>query len=364
MKDIDCEHNEGLMKKIILKVLFCSAFATLLSGCATSVDNLVIQDNPDIVFLNKNAGEDVTGGSKLAVQYLGVAGYLFQYGEDSIMTAPSFTNPSLMDVSLPFSIKPNRKLIDKLLPEQAKQAEFILVGHAHYDHLLDVPYIMQQHMQTTTAVGSTTMTNIVTAVIDEQRLLDITDYAAEGEKRGTWIYNQNNTIRFMPIKSDHAPHLMGIKVMSGSYKEALTELPSTAYGWKEGQTYAYVIDFLDNQQQPIYRIHYQDAASNSPDGLMPVMDDTKAVDMAILCVAAFHQVDDYPDAILQQAQPKTIVLGHWEDFFGNNSVDNKTKSLKGVRMTNIDAFIRRVEAAKVAGAISVLPAPLSWIQAD
>ena len=346
------------MKIVKLNVFCCSAIAGLLAGCATSVENLVIHHAQQVAEQSL-----LSGDQKLNIQYLGVGGYLFQYGEDSIMTAPSFTNPGLLNVTLPLSIEPDTDLVDKLLPAHAKQAEFILVGHAHYDHLMDVPYIMQQHMPEATAVGSTTMTNIVTAVIDDARLLDITDHAADGQQPGRWIYNRHNTIRFMPVKSDHAPHFMGVKVMSGKYEDALTELPSTAYGWKEGQTYAYVIDFLDIQQQPIYRIHYQDAASNSPDGLMPVMADTKTVDMAILCVAAFHQVDDYPEAILQQTQPKTIVLGHWEDFFDNNSFDNQNKSVRGVRMTNIDDFIQRVEAVKMDDATAVLPAPFSWIQA-
>jgi len=343
--------------------MLCSVIAGTLSGCATAVDNLAIHQNPELAMQKMHQQSLLSEDKKLNIQYLGVGGYLFQYGEDSIMTAPSFTNPGLINVTLPLPIEPDTDLVDKLLPRHAKQAEFILVGHAHYDHLMDVPYIMHQHMPSTTLVGSTTMTNIVTTVIDDERLLDITDYAAAGQQSGKWLYNRNNSIRFMPIKSDHAPHFMGIKVMSGKYDQALTALPSTAYGWKEGQTYAYIIDFLDNQQQPIYRIHYQDAASNSPDGLMPVMADNKAVDMTILCVAAFHQVDDYPEAILQQTQPKTIVLGHWEDFFDNNSVDNQSKTLKGVRMTNIDDFMLRVEAVKTDDATALLPAPFTWIQA-
>ncbi|MDX2320162.1 MAG: hypothetical protein QNK26_06125 [Moritella sp.] len=351
------------MRAVRLKVLCCSVLmAGMLSGCATSVGHLAIHNDPSFMLQPSRERSLVSGETPLAIQYLGVGGYLFQYGDDSIMTAPSFSNPGLMNVSLPLPIEADQGLIDKLLPPQAKEAEFILVGHAHYDHLLDVPYIMQKHMPETKAVGSTTMVNIVTAVIDESRLVDITDFAAEGQKSGKWIYNRNNSIRFMPIKSDHAPHFMGIKVMSGQYDSPLSALPSTAYGWKEGQTYAYVIDFLDRQQQPVYRIHYQDAASNSPDGLMPTMADTKAVDMAILCVAAFHQVDDYPEAILQQTTPSMIVMGHWEDFFDNNSFDNPPP-LQGVRMTNIDDFIQRVEAVKADGATPLLPAPFSWIPA-
>ena len=91
--------------------------------------------------------------------------------------------------------------------------------------------------------------------------------------------------------------------------------------------------------------------------------------MAILCVAAFHQVDDYPEAILPD-QAKKIVLGHRKDFFGNNrfdnnsvdndSVDNQNKLVKGVRMTNIDDFIQRVDAVKKVGARAILPTPFSF----
>lgn len=358
-KDIDMKVRQQRLGFLGLKRLIgIIAGLVILSGCATSVEHLPLHTGrltPAKGEMNTPPlAQPLTQQSGVDIQYLGVGGFLFQYGEDSIMTAPSFTNPSLLNVTLPLPISTDQALVDELLPEQAKQAEFILVGHAHYDHLLDVPYIMQRHMPTTKVVGSTTVTNIVAAVVDDDRLIDITNYAAVGNEAGQWLYNHHKTIRVMPIKAEHAPHFMGIKVMTGQYQQALTTLPSTAYGWKEGQTYAYVIDFLNAEQQPVYRIHYQDAASNSPAGLMPEMADSKTVDMAILCTAAFHQVDDYPDAILQQVQPKTVVLGHWEDFFANQG-----QPAKAVRMTDIDDFILRVEAAIPTTSSWLLPTPFS-----
>ncbi len=332
--------------KMLQLLAVISLAAGAITGCASSTGHLPVYDG--------KLDEQSHTPQAISIQYLGVGGYLFQHGEDSIMTAPSFTNPGLMRVTLPLPIAVDEVVVDSLLPDKAKDAEMILVGHAHYDHLLDVPYIMNQHMPETVAYGSTTMKNIVTAAVDDNRLVDITEAAAIDGKAGEWLYNKNKTIRFMPIKAEHAPHVMGIKVMSGHYDKPLETLPTTAYGWKEGQTYAYIIDFLDQEQNPVYRIHYQDAASNSPAGLMPAMADDKIVDMTILCTAAYHQVDDYPEAILQQVQPKTVVLGHWEDFFANQGSEAEV-----VRMTDIDNFIQRIERVIPAQSQWILPAPFS-----
>ena len=337
-------------------------FAT---GCSSTVNHLPVYssasahssaaDNTDTSLVLRADGRATQ--PQLTMQYLGVGGYLFQYGADSIMTAPSFTNPGLLSVSLPVPIATDKALVDTLLPERAKQAELVLVGHSHYDHLMDVPYILQQHMPEATAVGSTTMANILRAALPERQVLDISKYAAVGSTPGTWLYNRSKRIRVMPIKSAHAPHFMGIKLMSGQYLQPLAALPSTANGWKEGQTYAYIIDFLDGQGQARYRIHYQDAASNSPAGLMPNMADSKVVDMAILCAAGFHEVDDYPEALLQQVQPDKVILGHWEDFFANQG-----SAARVVPMTNINDFIVRTEAVLPASSQWLLPHPFATFE--
>lgn len=60
----------------------------------------------------------------------------------------------------------------------------------------------------------------------------------------------DGTIRFMAVRSEHAPHFLGIKMFSGSVDDDLEHLPRTAYGWKEGQTFAFLIHFLGSAQSP------------------------------------------------------------------------------------------------------------------
>jgi L-ascorbate metabolism protein UlaG (beta-lactamase superfamily) len=60
----------------------------------------------------------------------------------------------------------------------------LLVGHAHYDHLLDVPRILQTHAPQAKVYGSKTMGHILAAVIPCERIVDAERVMAEGAKPG------------------------------------------------------------------------------------------------------------------------------------------------------------------------------------
>jgi len=316
----------------------------LLSSCATSIGKLpVYTGEPGTFPLNKSEQKVID------IQYLGVGGYLFRYGKDALMTAPSITNPSLFKIATLTRLRTDEEIVDRLLPP-VEDVEIILVGHAHYDHLLDVPYVMQKHAKKAVVYGSETMGHIMAAAVDKSRIVTMDTYAAKGKTPGQWIYNQDRSIRFMAIESEHAPHFAGIKLLpEGPYEKDLKRLPRTVFGWVEGQTYAYLIDFLDEHGDIAFRIHFQDAASTPPLGFVPELpaDEQKRLDLAILCVASFTQVNNYPEGIIKDIQPKNIILGHWEDFFRNQK-----RPVKVLRTTNVHDFIKRLE--------SVMPDDSQW----
>ncbi len=316
----------------------------LLSGCATSIGKLPVYKGEPDTFHPGEQGQKV-----IHVQYLGVGGYLFRYGNNALMTAPSITNPSLLKLVTFTRLKADEGLIDRLLPE-VEDVEIILVGHSHYDHLLDVPYIMEKHAKNSVVYGSQTMEHILAAAVDKTRIVNIGKYAAKGKVPGQWIYNKDRTIRFMAIESEHAPHFAGMKLLpKGHYDKDLKYLPRTVFGWVEGRTYAYLIDFLDETGDIEFRIHYQDTASTPPIGFPPDLpiNEQKRVDLAILCVASFNQVNNYPEGIIKNIQPKNIILGHWEDFFRNQK-----RPVRALRTTNVGVFIKRLE--------SVMPTDTQW----
>jgi len=110
------------------------ALAPLLAtGCGTPVRELPVEPAPE-------DGLCCTRGSDaLTIQYLGVGGWLFRMGETALLTAPFYSHPGTVEVGF-WRISMDTARVDSLLPP-VDDVRAILVGHAHYDHLMDVPYI-------------------------------------------------------------------------------------------------------------------------------------------------------------------------------------------------------------------------------
>ena len=340
------------MKLLLLSLWLISYL--VISGCASSAKNLPLYDGV------KNDAMKNGSSDQVRVQYLGVGGYLIRYGDTAIMTAPSFTNPSLFKLMSLTRLEADFEVIDQLMPP-AEDVEIMLVGHSHYDHLLDVPYVMDKHTPAAHVYGSKTMTHLMAPAIDKSRTHNVSDKAATDTEAGEWIYNERRTVRFMPIRSHHAPHLLGVTLGQGHYDEDLESLPRTILGWLGGETYAYLIDFIDEEENILFRIHFQDAASQPPKGLMSadIRDESERVDLLIFCVASFTEVEGYPDKIIEYTQPRAAILGHWEDFFGNIG-----KPLEVVRLTDAHDFIAHMKPLLPDDAIWYMPKPMAFMNFD
>ena len=289
-----------------------------------------------------------------SLQYLGVGGYLLRWQDEALLFAPSFSNPATLGQP-PLVVQADNARIDELMP-RADDVSMLLVGHAHYDHLMDVPRILEKHAPKAKVYGSKTMGHIMAAVLPRERIVDAERVMADGATPGQWFYSPEKRIRAMPIRSMHAPHIFGIKFLGGSYDQDLTALPKSVWAWKEGQTLSWLVDLLDEQGRPVYRLHYQDSASTPPQGLPPQLDDTKAVDVAILCVGSWQQVPAYPDVLLKRLQPRLAILGHWEDFFGNDP-----RQPQGLRLQDIQGMVRTTRANLPADGELKLPVPFAQI---
>src|SRR5512139_1802369 len=79
----------------------------------------------------------------LRVTSLGVQGFALAYGDELVLTAPMFTRQSgfLVTIGAPLDI--DTAAVDTGLAElPLDKLRAVVSGHAHYDHLLDVPYIL------------------------------------------------------------------------------------------------------------------------------------------------------------------------------------------------------------------------------
>jgi L-ascorbate metabolism protein UlaG (beta-lactamase superfamily) len=305
-------------------------------------------------------------GDHVAITYLGVSGFVIEYRGKTILTGSSFTNPSLDSVTptkyrffrgrAP-EIKSDTALIERLLPASADNASMIVVGHGHYDHLLDVPYIATHRARNAVIYGSPTVKHMLMG-----------DPALHGrvvsiDSVNRWITSRDGAFRIMALTADHAPTIRlfnwGHRFADGTVDHDLDHLPRRAEDWKLGEPFSYIIDVLaPGDTAPVYRIYFQDAPNTAPLGFPPRNLGGRAFDLAILCVATAKNVDPVsPDSLLRVLKPRHVIAAHWESFFRP-----QTLPLVVNPASDVDAFIASLNRNLPIGSRWNLPLPRTTLR--
>jgi L-ascorbate metabolism protein UlaG (beta-lactamase superfamily) len=338
------EEGDNLMRWLVL------CFVLLLCGCAQDAGELKLSDKHNL--------------PSPKIKALGVTGFLLHWRGEGLLFDPFFSRPTFAEM---LWMTPDTTEIDKRMQGlDASDVTMLLVGHAHYDHMLDVAWVMRKHTPNAKVYGSRTAGHILRAELPPERIVDVEPKMARLESLSAsrtkaqsdgWFYTQRRGIRAMPIQSDHAPNVTGIDLMGGGYDHDLTSLPKAFWNWKEGQTTAWLVDLLDETGKTIYRIHFQDSSSDAPYGIPPDVGDNKRVDVEILPVASWTNVRNYPQALLKLTQPRLVILAHWEDFFGGDP--EHPMILRGEK--DEPGIVRIVQDNVPEGTVVVMPRPFSEI---
>jgi len=348
-------------------------FAALLA-CALSIpacgSNPVIGDDDVGVDAGPVIDPPPEPVGPLAVQALGVQGFVLRYGDDTILTAPLFTRQSMFDVALATPIVPDAEAIDDGLASiDLDEVRAVISGHAHYDHLLDVPHVLE-HASAAVVYTNLTGRNMLAALAPDRpagctntpatplartrvialddALASKVDYTNCPELKpqgvplaGSWVDVPSSHVRVMAFCSMHPAQVGPFHFGEGSIDREQCELPAAASGWLEGRTLAFLIDFLDADGHPVHRVFYQDAPTDAPIGHVPAAILAEhPVDLALLCVGTYDAVDDAPAAIIDNLDPRYVVSGHWEDFFQDASAPPQP-----IPFLDLQTYEERAEAA-------------------
>ena len=310
--------------------------------------------------------------TQVEITYLGTSGILVRYRGASLLTAPFFSKPMLKHVALSmiplgqngFRIAADTTLIERFLPASADNASAILVGHGHYDHLLDVSYIANHRAKSARVYGGPSIRHMLMGdsalrADGGSRLITIpTSRAGTRERAAEWIYTDDRSFRFMPLVATHAPTVKRLGVSyhfaDGRLSNDLTSLPVDASDWKLGEPYAYLIDILaSGETTPRFRIYYQDAPSKPPHGFPPsgILDERR-VDLAIICAATSTYLNNVPDSLLKILVPRNVMVTHWESLFRRG-----TLSVQFNAAWDIDNFIARVTRGLPPDSKWAMPVP-------
>ena len=281
------------------------------------------------------------GADELRLVYLGSGGWIMEHRGDVVVAGPFFSNPGFLRTGL-WSIASDEAEVDRHMSRyDVSSARAILVGHAHYDHLMDVPRVATKHAPDARIVGSRTVANTLGTWSGVGHRVDVVnDSAGDQATPGRWL-SYGSGVRVMALRSHHAPHFDGYTLYRGHRVVPLTEEPRTADEWVAGDTFAFLIDFLDADDSVAFRLYYQDAVAAPPAGFAPdALIAERPVDVAILVPATYDQVDWHPEALVENLMPKRVLLGHWEDFFV--PIDSPTKAVMLSDIGDFEARLQRV----------------------
>jgi glyoxylase-like metal-dependent hydrolase (beta-lactamase superfamily II) len=322
------------------------------------------------------------------IHYIGCGGYLIRRGDDAVLIDPYFSNAPL---SLSISLRTDSALVASffnenfnnlrdIAPKSLKKGIYteggtkrdyensnkdsatqnvikaIVLSHAHHDHLADLPHIYQHNLSSnkTMLLSSRTASNILRAFntpFDPTHSFTNVDsiFAERHRLQDTTLVrwtSDNQRLRITTIEGEHAPHFLGVKIpfIGGQVLSVPKRSPRTTFGFKEGKNYNFLIDFLADNGDILFRIYmHGGSASRATIGFLPpsVLKEKK-VDFLILCGANYDQAVQYPEVLLQHIQPERVLVGHWEDFF--TPIPSLLRTPRTVRFTNIPKLVKIVKS--------------------
>ncbi|NIM00654.1 MAG: hypothetical protein GTN89_07190 [Acidobacteria bacterium] len=282
-------------------------------------------------------------GNELRVAYLGVGGLLVEWRGSVLVAAPYFTRQGLIETIFGALRVDSEAIARGLAPLDAARWDVVLSGHSHYDHLADLPEVMTRH-----APAARLWTNASGArMLAPFPALTSRIHAVE-PSLGSWVRPLRDGVplpfRFMPLPSDHAPHLYGLRYAHGTVEESWdTWDGKTVRSMLDGLTVNFLIDLLDGEEIA-FRMFYQGSASPSGVGHPPTDEiERRGVDLAILCAPPYWQVEDYPEGVLAATRAGYVLAIHYEDFL--QPADRPLRFVRSLTDTRVDRLLERIEGA-------------------
>jgi L-ascorbate metabolism protein UlaG (beta-lactamase superfamily) len=245
---------------------------------------------------------------KVELRYLGSGGIYLRWRDDAILVGPSFSNPNPLRARF-LRVKPNEHRIDAALQGiEIQRVRAIFAGHSHYDHIGDIPIVGSKYVPNA---------DIYVNAFGVRMLAG--EPGLQGRVREIKVddpIDVSPSIRVRAVVSGHAPQICRWQrfpcvyangAMDADWTEPITKHRLAAMNG--GQTLALVIELCDGDVVR-YRIYYNDASADSPLGQT-----TGDFDLAILCIAQWNWVRDYPRDLLAVLKPRHVVISHWDNFF-------------------------------------------------
>ena len=289
------------------------------------------------------------------IRYYGTGCFTIERAGSVLFTDPFISNPSATQVMFG-KVKTDVEYVDTYInPATFKKVKMVVAGHAHYDHLMDMPYLSKYIPESTPIVSNRTAKHILAFYDLPQQTIVVNDIWGTDQQEGYWYYNAERSMRTMAFKSQHPPHFAGINLMNKLYTSDLKSEPLLMNDWQEGKTLAFMVDWLE-EDSIIYRAYISSSLAKAPFGLFPKsLLDEHSVDDLFISAALFRDFDAAPKPLIDLAKPKRIILMHWENFFRS-----KEKEVKALNEKELNQLISKLQEEYGDATTIIKPEPLNY----
>ena len=244
---------------------------------------------------------------KIAISYFGCAGFMITYNNESILCDPFISNPNFINFGKKYtawtSIFPKKTL---------SQINMVTISHGHYDHCYDAKELTPFIEKNSKIIADNSVLNQLSSAFKQKEIEEIN---LNYNKEQAWMYNKDSTFRVFPIQSVHSPHIGTLEFFKGAYPTKLSQLPNTAWRWKKGEVFSYLIDIIKHDSV-LYRIALING-NLSNIGVVALQKQSKqrTADLQLQIFWKEKLVTENMLQVMNITHPKEIILHHWNNFF-------------------------------------------------
>ena len=263
------------------------------------------------------SGGPGTAGVKMT--WFGTDGWEITFGNKTILLDPWFSRFDTGFFAGKFNPSTALKVEEAVIDQRVSKADQILIGHGHWDHMGDIPYIAKK--TGAQVIGSETHANVLRAAgVTEGKIVQV--------KGGEYMQFEGYTIEVFP----------GLHSMGPTKKHAVPghlytvpAAPTKVGDLPEGDSLIYLITIGGK-----FRIFLMSTANyieRAITGLRP--------DVALVASIFANQIHDFTPRLLRALNyPKVILPTHWDNF--EKPYDEGPKDLRDVfgDPANVDLWVK------------------------
>lgn len=273
------------------------------------------------------------GSAGVNFKWFGTDGWEITFGNKTILLDPWFSRFDTGFFAGKFNAKTPIKVEEALIDQHISKADQILIGHGHWDHMADIPYIAKK--TGAQVIGSETHANVLRASgVTEGKIVQV--------KGGEFMQFDGYTIEVFP-----GLHSMGPtkKHTVPGHLYSVPPPPTTVGDMPEGDSLIYLITI--GGKFSIFLMSTANFVERAIAGLKP--------DVALVASIFANQIHNFTPRLFKALNyPKVILPTHWDNF--EKPYSEGPQDLRAIfgDPANLDLWVKEAKQASPKSKIVVM----------